>query len=131
MLEALTHAVHLQGRPRGLQGDLLPLPSNSLPSIIYLMKRRKLSIISDSISSHALLFCFIVIIKLGKINNIVTNIRAGEPANFLLAPAPEFFFKRLRLLILFLSSSGSASWFFFQEAPAPRRQKHPAPTLVK
>ena len=33
--------------------------------------------------------------------------RAGEPANFLPAPAPDF---------------------FFQAAPAPRSQKHPAPT---
>ena len=27
--------------------------------------------------------------------------RAWEPANFLMAPAPDFFFKRLRLLIFF------------------------------
>ena len=33
--------------------------------------------------------------------------RAGEPANFFAAPAPDFFFKRLRLLI------------FSQAAPAP------------
>ena len=42
--------------------------------------------------------------------------RAEEPANFLAAPAPGFFSKRLRLL------------FFFQAAPAPRSQKHRAPT---
>ena len=53
-------------------------------------------------------------------------IRAGEPANFLAAPAPDFFFKRLRLLIFF--PSGSGSWFFFRAAPAPRIQKQPAPT---
>ena len=39
-------------------------------------------------------------------------IRAGEPANFLAALAPDFFFKRLRLLIFF--PSGSGSWFFFE-----------------
>ena len=38
--------------------------------------------------------------------------RAGEPANFFPAPAPDFF------------STGSdyGSWFFFQVAPAPRSQ---------
>ena len=41
---------------------------------------------------------------------------AKEPAIFLAAPAPDFFSKRLRLL------------FFFQAVPAPRSQKHPAPT---
>ena len=51
-------------------------------------------------------------------------IRAGEPANFLAAPAPDFFFKRLRLLI-FLATP--APGFFFHAAPAPRSQKHPAP----
>ena len=35
--------------------------------------------------------------------------RAGEPANFLAAPAPHFFFKRLRLRLL----------VFSQAAPAP------------
>ena len=52
-------------------------------------------------------------------------IRAGEPANFLAAPAlspdfffqaapaPDFFPKRLRLLIFFPSGSGSGSWYFF------------------
>ena len=40
--------------------------------------------------------------------------RAGEPANFLAAPAPapDFFFKRLQLLIFFPSGSGSC--FFFK-----------------
>ena len=40
--------------------------------------------------------------------------RAGELANFLAAPAPDFFFKRLRLrlLIFFPSRSGSSSWYF-------------------
>ena len=31
--------------------------------------------------------------------NYILSDRAGEPANFLTAPAPDFFFKRLRLLI--------------------------------
>ena len=35
------------------------------------------------------------------------NFRAGELANFLVAPAPDFFL------------SGSDSWFFSQAAPAP------------
>ena len=38
--------------------------------------------------------------------------RAGEPANFFAAPAPDFFPKWLRLLL-----------FFFRAAPAPRGQK--------
>ena len=42
--------------------------------------------------------------------------RAGEPANFFPAPAPDFFFKRLRLLIFFPSGSGSGPWFVFQAA---------------
>ena len=44
--------------------------------------------------------------------------RAEEPAKFLAAPAPDFFSKRLQLRLL----------VFFQAAPAPRSQKHPAPT---
>ena len=42
--------------------------------------------------------------------------KAGEPANFLAAPAPapDFFVKQLRLLIFFLSGSGSC--FFLQAA---------------
>ena len=43
---------------------------------------------------------------------------AEELANFLAAPAPDFFSKRLRLLV-----------FLFQAAPAPMSQKHPAPQL--
>ena len=46
------------------------------------------------------------------------KIRAGEPANFLAAPAPDFFFKRLRLLIFF-SQAAPAPGFFFRAAPAP------------
>ena len=37
--------------------------------------------------------------------------RAGEPANFLAAPAPYFFSSG--------SGSDSGSWFFSQAAPAP------------
>ena len=33
--------------------------------------------------------------------------RVGEPANFLAAPAPDFYFKRLRVLIVLPSGSGS------------------------
>ena len=40
--------------------------------------------------------------------------KAGEPANFLAAPAPDFFLKQLRLLIFF--PSGSGSWYFFGAA---------------
>ena len=36
-----------------------------------------------------------------------TIFRAGEPANFLAAPAPDFFPKRPRLLVFFSSGSGS------------------------
>ena len=39
--------------------------------------------------------------------------RAWEPANFLAAPAPDFFFKRLRLLVFSQAAP----------APAPRVQK--------
>ena len=51
----------------------------------------------------------------------IQYIRAGEPAIFLSAPAPalDFFFKRLRLLIFFPSGSGFGSWYFFRAAPAP------------
>ena len=70
--------------------------------------------------------------------------RAGEPANFLSAPAPHFFFKRLRLLVFSQAApapgiffraapaprtffpSGSGSWFFFQAAPAPTGSGSPA-----
>ena len=44
---------------------------------------------------------------------IYVKINAGEPANFSSAPAPDFFFKRLRLLIFFPSGSGSVIWYFF------------------
>ena len=51
--------------------------------------------------------------------------RTGKPANFLAAVAPDFFFKRLRLLIFF------SQWlwlrllvFFFRAAPAPSGQKN-------
>ena len=37
--------------------------------------------------------------------------RAGEPANFFPAPAPDFFFKRLRLRLLIFFPSGSGSCF--------------------
>ena len=49
----------------------------------------------------------------------IKEVRAGEPANFLVA--------WLRLLTFF--PSGSGSWFLFQAAPAlaPMSQKHPAP----
>ena len=62
--------------------------------------------------------------------------RAGEPANFFPAPAPDFFQAapapvpapdffpkrlRLRLRLRFLV-------FFLQTAPAPRSQKYPALT---
>ena len=42
--------------------------------------------------------------------NMIPKVRAGESANFLAAPAPtpDFFPKRLRLLV-----------FFFRAAPAP------------
>ena len=53
-----------------------------------------------------------------KIHILITFFRAGEPANFLAAPAPDFF-KRLRHLIFFPNGSGSSSWYFFQAAPAP------------
>ena len=50
--------------------------------------------------------------------------RAGEPANFLAASAPDFFFKRLRLLIF--SQTAPATGFFYRAAPAPRSQKKTA-----
>ena len=62
-------------------------------------------------------------------------VRAGEPANFLAAPAPDFFFKRLRLSVFadpapdfFFQATPAPG--FFQAAPAQRSQKHlaPAPT---
>ena len=57
--------------------------------------------------------------------------RAGEPANFFPVPAPDFFFKRLRLRLLIFFPKRLRLWLlvFFQAAPAPapRSQKHPAP----
>ena len=56
--------------------------------------------------------------------------RAGEPANFLAALAPDFFFKRLRLWLLILSQAAPAPGIFFPAAlaPAPRGKKTaPAP----
>ena len=46
-------------------------------------------------------------------------VRAGEPANFFSAPAPDFFFKRLRLLIFFPKRLRLRLLVFFQAAPAP------------
>ena len=56
-------------------------------------------------------------------------IRAGEQANFLAAPAPDFFFKRLLLRLLIFSEAAPAPGIFFEQAtaPAPRGQKNPAP----
>ena len=50
----------------------------------------------------------LTILKMNIINKVVTT-RAGEPANSFPAPAPDFFFKRLRLLVFFSSGSGSGS----------------------
>ena len=52
-------------------------------------------------------------------------IRAGEPEIFLAAPASDFFFKRLQLLIF--SQAAPATGIYFRAAPAPRGQKYPAP----
>ena len=57
--------------------------------------------------------------------NALPTTRAGEPANFLAAPAPDFFSSG--------SGSGSCSWYFFfraAPAPAPRGQQHLAPTSL-
>ena len=60
--------------------------------------------------------------------------RAEELANFLAAPAPEFFFKRLRLWLLFFFSSGSGSgscfffkWLRLQGVKSTRLRPAPAP----
>ena len=55
----------------------------------------------------------------------MSNIRAGELVNFFAAPAPDFFFKRSRLRILFFSQAAPAPGIFFRaaSAPAPRGQK--------
>ena len=47
--------------------------------------------------------------KAKKENQVVFN-RAGEPANFF--PAPDFFFKRLRLLIFSQAAPAPAPGFF-------------------
>ena len=73
------------------------------------------------------------IVKYRTFSNICPNMifsRAGEPANFFPAPAPHFFFKRLRLLIFFPSGSGSGSRFFFKRLRlqgAKNTQLRPAP----
>ena len=64
-------------------------------------------------------------------NECILKNRAGEPANFLAAPAPApDFFKTARLLIFVPSGSGPCSWYFFSSGSGstPRGQKHPAPT---
>ena len=55
----------------------------------YLVKDLKISV-------FFLLFDLIVFLL-----QAILIIRAGEPANFLVAPAPYFFFKRLWLLVFF------------------------------
>ena len=72
--------------------------------------------------------------KKKNLQDIITtsNTRAGEPANFFAATAPDFFIKRLRLLIFFPSGSSAAPGIFFRAvpAPAPKGPKHwlwPAP----
>ena len=44
----------------------------------------------------------------------MVKFRAGEPANILAAPALDFFFKRLRLLIFSQAAPASAPGFFFK-----------------
>ena len=48
--------------------------------------------------------------------------RAREPANFLAAPAPDFFFKQLRLLIFFPSGSGSCFFFWWLQLPGAKKR---------
>ena len=58
------------------------------------------------------------------------EIRAGESANFLAAPAPDFFFKLLRIRLRIFFPKRPRLLFFFQAASAPApapEQKHPAP----
>ena len=81
--------------------------------------------IPDVRRNHTLLFFPLKIFSVREIYSdslfeMFINIffRAGEPANFCRVPAPDFFFKRLGLRLMV---------FFFQAAPAPRSQKHPAP----
>ena len=60
-----------------------------------------------------------------------TYIKGWGAGKFLAAPAPDFFFKRLRLLIFFppapAPAPAPAPGIFFRAAPAPRGQKKPAP----
>ena len=59
--------------------------------------------------------------------------RAGEPANFLAAPAPDFFPKRLRLLVFFFErlrlqgqgtkKPGSGSWLLVKLGISPQTSK--------
>ena len=53
------------------------------------------------------------------------NFFSGSWFFFQAAPAPDFFLKRLRLLVFFFRAAPAP--VFFQAAPAPRSQKHPAP----
>ena len=64
---------------------------------------------------------------------LIKLIRAGEPANFLAAPAPApHFFFQAALAPGFFSKAAPAPapgiFFRATPAPAPRGQKHPAPT---
>ena len=52
--------------------------------------------------------------------------RAGEPENFLAAPAPNFFFKRLRLLI-FPQAAPAPGIFFERLDSGSKGLKNPAP----
>ena len=73
-------------------------------------------------SSNPFRQCPVVLILFICLDTILA--RAGEPANFLAAPASDFFSKRLRLLTF---SKRLRLLVFFQAAPAPRSQKRPAP----
>ena len=44
-----------------------------------------------------------------EVKNGIYFYRAGEPANFLAAPAPDFFSKKLRIGLVVFFSSGSGS----------------------
>ena len=68
-----------------------------------------------------------IIKKSGRYRRIKMNIKKGNPLlKTIYQTFPDFFFKRIRLLIFFSRSSGS--WYFFQAAlapaPAPRGQKN-------
>ena len=47
------------------------------------------------------------------LNTFIFYTWLGSRQIFVAAPAPDFFFKRLQLLIFFPSGSGSGSWYFF------------------